>query len=75
MLLPGFSTNCKKGFLTSLVFPPMLHFTIVSCNTKHRRKIRSEENGKFSIIYFVLFFFCEIDSNVHDKIQLFPQIM
>ena len=51
------TTNCKNGFFTSLVFPTRLHFTLVSCNTKHRRKIRSEEIGIFSIFYFVVFFF------------------
>ena len=63
------TTNCKNGFLTALVFPPILHFTIVTCNTKHRRKISSEVTGKFSIIYFVLFFCFGIDNNVHNETQ------
>ena len=67
------TTNCKNSFLTSLVFPPILHFIVASCKTKHTKRMSSEVTGTFSIIYFVLLFFCEIDSNVHDNTQYFPQ--
>ena len=63
------TTNCKNGFLTSLVFPPMLLITVVSCKTKQTKGISSEVTGKFSIIYFVLFFCFGIDNNVHNETQ------
>ena len=63
------TTNCKNGFLTSVVFPPFLLITVVNFNTKNIRNISSEVTGKFSIIYFVLFFCFGIDKNVHNETQ------
>ena len=50
------TTNCKNGFLTSLVFPPLLLITGVSCKMKHIEiRINSEVIFLFSIIYFCSF--------------------
>ena len=46
---------CKKGFLTSLVFPQILHFIVTSCEARYIRKISSEVIFLFSIIYFCCF--------------------
>ena len=49
------TTNCKEGFLTSLVFPQILHFIVTSCEARYIRKISSEVIFLFSIIYFCCF--------------------
>ena len=68
------TTNCKKGFLTSLVFPPILLITVVNFKTKNIRNIRSEVIVLFSIIYFVLFFCFGANNFLQNVTQQFPQV-
>ena len=68
------TTNCNKGFLTSVVFPPILHFIVASCKAKHTKRMSSEVTGKFSIIYFVLFFCFGAYNFLQNVTQQFPQV-